>query len=74
LRLALLHRGANGSTVIDWLARERPQVPVLVMSGYTEDEHVKRGMRIGEIPFLRKPFSADELVLAARTVLRAAAQ
>lgn len=63
----------SGSTVIEWLMRERPQVPVLVMSGYTEDEQVKRGMRTGELPFLRKPFSADELVLAAREVLRTAA-
>jgi len=63
----------SGSTVIDWLKRERPQIPVLVMSGYTQDEQVKRGMRTGELPFLRKPFSADDLVLATRKVLRAAA-
>jgi signal transduction histidine kinase/CheY-like chemotaxis protein len=63
----------SGSTVIDWLKRERPQVPVLVMSGYTEDEQVKRGMRTGELPFLRKPFSAEDLVQAAQEVLRTAA-
>jgi two-component system cell cycle sensor histidine kinase/response regulator CckA len=63
----------SGSTVIDWLKRERPQTPVLVMSGYTEDEQVKRGMRTGELPFLRKPFSAEDLVQAAQEVLRTAA-
>jgi len=63
----------SGSAVIDWIKRERPQIPVLVMSGYTQDEQVRRGMRTGELPFLRKPFSAEDLVLATRNVLRTAA-
>jgi len=60
----------SGSAVIAWLTRERPDIPVLVMSGYTEDEQVTRGVRTGEFPFLRKPFSADDLLLATRKVLR----
>jgi len=60
----------SGSAVIAWLKQERPDIPVLVMSGYTEDEQVKRGLRTGEFPFLRKPFSADDLLLATRKVLQ----
>ena len=60
----------SGSVVIDWLRRERPDIPVLVMSGYTEDEQVRRGVSTGELPFLRKPFSAADLVLATREVLQ----
>jgi len=60
----------SGSVVIEWLTRERPDIPVLVISGYTEDEQLRRGMRTGELPFLRKPFSADDLVLATRKVLQ----
>jgi hypothetical protein len=61
---------AHVAGVIDWLRRERPDIPVLVMSGYTEDEQVRRGVSTGELPFLRKPFSAADLVLATREVLQ----
>ena len=59
----------GGSLVLDWVKRERSWLPVLVMSGYTEDERLKRGMRTGELPFLRKPFSAEDLLAAIRKLL-----
>jgi DNA-binding response OmpR family regulator len=57
------------SVVIEWLSRNRPGLPLLVMSGYTEDEQLLRGLRSGELPFLRKPFSSKELLSTIRKLL-----
>jgi signal transduction histidine kinase/CheY-like chemotaxis protein len=62
----------SGSLVLEWVASNRPELPVLVMSGYTEDEQVKRGLSKGELPFLRKPFSGEELLAATRKLLEGA--
>ncbi len=59
----------SGATLVHWLRERRPELPVLVISAYTEDEQLVRGMRAGELPFLRKPFGAKELVDATREVL-----
>jgi two-component system cell cycle sensor histidine kinase/response regulator CckA len=59
----------SGAALIAWLREEMPEVCVLVISGYTEDEQLKRGMRTGELPFLRKPFTSTDLLDATRRVL-----
>lgn len=40
-------------------------------SGYAEDDRVRRVVRSGEIPFVRKPFSAEALQLETQKALRA---
>ena len=39
------------------------------MSGYTEDEAVRRGVDEGEVRFLQKPFDMAALALTLRTAL-----
>ena len=39
----------------------RPDLPVLFMSGYTDDEIVRRGLLEKEQPFLQKPFTPEAL-------------
>jgi DNA-binding response OmpR family regulator len=41
------------------------------MSGYTENEIIRRGLHDPGIAFLSKPFTADELVDKVRTLLDA---
>jgi DNA-binding response OmpR family regulator len=41
------------------------------VSGYTEDEIVRRGLHDPGVAFLQKPFTADELVDRVRTLLDA---
>jgi len=60
----------GGRDVIDHVQREHPHARLLVISGYAEDERVRRGMGSGEFPFLRKPFTADELREETRRLLR----
>jgi nitrogen-specific signal transduction histidine kinase/ActR/RegA family two-component response regulator/HAMP domain-containing protein len=47
----------------------RPEMSVLYMSGYTDNEVVLRGVALDHVPFLQKPFAPDELQRKVREVL-----
>jgi PAS domain S-box-containing protein len=51
------------------LQAERPGLPILYMSGYTDDEVLRRGVLVSETAFLQKPFSASELLRSVRSLL-----
>ncbi|HET6837115.1 MAG TPA: response regulator [Gemmatimonadales bacterium] len=51
------------------LASIRPGLPVLYMSGYPGLEIVQRGMISKEVPFIEKPFNAENLARAVRRLL-----
>jgi len=53
--------GMNGWELSQALRARHPQLGVLLMSGYTEDEMVLRGVRTDEVNFLAKPFSVSDL-------------
>ena len=46
-----------------------PQVPALFISGYTDDDVLRRGLLHDGAPFLQKPFTADVLASRVREVL-----
>jgi CheY-like chemotaxis protein len=48
------------------LREQRPGLPIVFMSGYTDDEVVRRGLLERGVPFLEKPFSPE---LLTRTLL-----
>jgi CheY-like chemotaxis protein len=56
------------------LAAQRPSVPVLFMSGYTESEKLQPEIRETDAPFLQKPFSTESLVIRVREALDRAAR
>ena len=51
------------------VAREFPGLPVLYMSGYTDDDIVARGLLEKDMPFIQKPFLPDAFALHLRQVL-----
>ncbi|HUR95826.1 MAG TPA: PAS domain S-box protein [Gemmatimonadales bacterium] len=55
------------------LAELEPELPVLFMSGFTEEEVVRRGLLDPNAPYLQKPFDASTLGRRIREVLDAAA-
>ncbi len=57
--------GMTGADLAARLAEERPDVPVLVVSGYVDIDAVAPGLN-----FLRKPFRKDELAGAVDGALR----
>ena len=59
----------NGRELSERLAVDRPEIRVLFMSGYTDDDIVRRGLLQPGAPFLQKPFVAADLSRKVRDVL-----
>ena len=59
--------GMNGRELIERLTASRPGLRVLCMSGYTDDEVVRRGL--GPAGLLQKPFTTEALGAAIRRAL-----
>jgi len=59
----------SGRELAETLLDRRPDLKVLYMSGYTDDEVLQRGVRGGEVGLLRKPFATEELARRVRTAL-----
>jgi two-component system, cell cycle sensor histidine kinase and response regulator CckA len=60
----------GGRALAEALRESDPELPVLFMSGYSDDEVTRRGVSDSRIAFLPKPFTADSLVEALREALR----
>jgi two-component system cell cycle sensor histidine kinase/response regulator CckA len=61
--------GMNGRQLVEKLLESRPGLGVLLMSGYTDDDVLRRGVLHGETAFLQKPFTPDQLARKVRAVL-----
>ncbi len=59
----------GGAELVERLTALRPELRVLYISGYTDDEVVRRGVHHAGTSFLHKPFAADELMRRVREVL-----
>jgi signal transduction histidine kinase/ActR/RegA family two-component response regulator len=59
----------NGRVLAERLAAQRPGVRVLFMSGYTDDDMLRRGIMDPRMAFLQKPFTPDALAKRVREVL-----
>ena len=59
----------DGTATLTELRRIRPDVRVLLMSGFTEHDAVDRFAGKGLAGFLQKPFRSDDLRTALRTML-----
>lgn len=58
----------DGPTMVREARKLRPEIPVLFMSGYAE-EQLRKSIDIDNVAFLPKPFSVQELAEAARKAL-----
>jgi len=63
--------GMSGRVLSEQLAAVRPNLRVLFMSGYTDDDVMRRGILDRRAAFLEKPFTPDQLVSKVRQVLDA---
>jgi CheY-like chemotaxis protein len=61
--------GINGRELVEKLIASRPGMGSLLMSGYTDDDVLRRGVLHGQTAFLQKPFTPDQLARKVRAVL-----
>jgi len=58
----------DGPTLVRHARQKYPELPILFMSGYAE-EQLRKSIDIQNVAFLPKPFSVQQLAEAARTAL-----
>ncbi len=63
--------GMGGAEVVERLQAQRPRLKALLMSGYTDDEIVRRGIVSSTVRFIQKPFEPAEFARAVRNALDA---
>jgi two-component system cell cycle sensor histidine kinase/response regulator CckA len=59
----------SGRELVDRVRAMRPSIPVLYMSGYTEDAILRHGVRDASVMLLGKPFTPADLIGKVREVL-----
>ncbi len=65
----VLPGGMNGRELAAEVGRRAPGIPVLYMSGYTENAIAHHGRLDGDAELLQKPFRRADLARAVRKVL-----
>jgi DNA-binding NarL/FixJ family response regulator len=61
--------GIPGLEVLEQIRRQKPHLPVLVLSIYPEDQYAVRAIVAGASGYMNKGTPPDELVAAIRTVV-----
>jgi CheY-like chemotaxis protein len=61
--------GMSGTALAEQLAQARPELRVLLMSGYTDETVAHHGVSEPGLPFIKKPFSPGALAQRVRDVL-----
>lgn len=60
----------SGMDVLRELAQRRPDLPVVLITGYATPDHAARARAAGAADFLAKPFEVKELVETVRRALK----
>jgi DNA-binding NtrC family response regulator len=64
--------GQSGLDLVREMRRRRPEVPIVLITGYATAENAARAIEAGASAFLAKPFDDIELLNHARPVLERA--
>ncbi len=60
----------DGMEIVRVIKKERPAIPVIIMTGYSTVHSAVEGMRLGAADYIPKPFTPDEMSVAVRKALR----
>ncbi len=60
----------NGIDTLKTVKQARPDLPILMLSGYTEDQYAVNLLRAGAAGYINKESASNQLVGAIRTVVR----
>lgn len=68
--LDLVLPGRDGLEILEGVRRERPTLPVIILTARGEETDRVRGLRLGADDYVVKPFSLKELLARIEAVLR----
>jgi DNA-binding response OmpR family regulator len=68
--LDVLLPGRSGTEVLDLIRSRRPELPVIMLTALGEVEDKVRGLDLGAVDYVTKPFSFEELLARIRAQLR----
>jgi DNA-binding NarL/FixJ family response regulator len=60
--------GRSGLDILGEIRREKPSLPILILSMHPEDQYAMRVLKAGAAGYLTKESAADELITAIRKV------
>ena len=66
--------GIGGKELGDRIRQRWPALRGLFVSGHTDDVVLRHGIREGEVSFLKKPYSPEDLARRIRTLLDATSE
>lgn len=64
-----IYGSADGLGILEFLVRERKDIPVIILSSLTQDENVNDSFRAGARAYLAKPFDFNELLTTLQEIL-----
>jgi len=62
--------GMNGAELFRQIRKNKPKVPVVIITGYPESELMARAMAYGPFGVMNKPFSESDIITAVSNFLR----
>ena len=61
--------GIDGLETYKEILKRNPKQKAVITSGFSETERVKEAQRLGAGPYIRKPYSIENIGVAIKTVL-----
>jgi two-component system, OmpR family, alkaline phosphatase synthesis response regulator PhoP len=72
--LDLMLPDVNGYAVCEELRRQRPLVPIIMLTARSQEADKIRGLDVGADDYVTKPFGVNELIARMRAIFRRAAR
>ncbi|HOM99487.1 MAG TPA: response regulator [Acidobacteriota bacterium] len=67
----LMMPGMSGMELLERLVRERPDLTVIIFTGYATVDSARRALKMGAFDYIPKPFTPDELRQVVQNALEA---
>ncbi len=56
------NQNVDGLKILEWIQKNKPQIPVFMMSAYREFSYAEQALNLGAKHFFRKPIDVENLL------------
>ena len=70
LLLDMMLKDMNGMEILERVKKTRPELYVVVITGYSTVENAVRAMKLGANDYLSKPFSDEDIISAVKEAFK----